>query len=48
MGSNLQLGTGDEDDVLTPEKMGGKQLENRKVIAISAGGQHTLLLAKDK
>lgn len=48
MGSNYQLGNGEEDDILTPEKMSGKQLESRKVIAVSSGGQHTLLLAKDK
>lgn len=48
MGSNLQLGNGEEDDVFSPGKMTGKQLENRKVIALSVGGQHTVLLAKDR
>lgn len=48
MGGNLQLGNGEEDDVFTPGKMAGKQLENRKVIALSVGGQHTVLLAKDR
>ena len=47
MGSNLQLGNGEEDDVFTPGKMAGKQLEDRKVMALSVGGQHTVLLAKD-
>lgn len=48
MGTNGQLGLGGEDDVWKPVKMGGKQLENRSVIAVSSGGQHTVLIAKDK
>ena len=47
MGSSLQLGTGEEDDEYTPTLLEGKQLENRKVIALEAGGQHTVLLAVD-
>lgn len=48
MGSN-QLGAGsDEEDLRVPTKMLGKQLENRSGISISAGGQHTVILAKDK
>ncbi|KAM9310847.1 regulator of chromosome condensation isoform 1-T2 [Pholidichthys leucotaenia] len=48
MGTNLQLGTGDEDDEWSPVKMTGKQLENRVVLMVSSGGQHTVLLVKDK
>ncbi|XP_074640738.1 regulator of chromosome condensation-like [Tubulanus polymorphus] len=48
MGTNQQLGTGNDDDVYEPIKIAGKQLLNREVIMISAGGQHTVLLAKDK
>ncbi|XP_056142568.1 regulator of chromosome condensation [Lampris incognitus] len=48
MGTNLQLGTGEEDDEWTPVKMTGKQLENRTVLMVSSGGQHTVLLVKDK
>lgn len=48
MGTNLQLGTGEEDDEWNPVKMTGKQLENRAVIMASSGGQHTALLVKDK
>ncbi|XP_071965662.1 regulator of chromosome condensation-like [Antedon mediterranea] len=48
MGSSLQLGTGEEDDELTPVLIKSKQLENRKAIMVSAGGQHTVILAKDK
>lgn len=48
MGTNLQLGTGEEDDEWSPVKMTGKQLENRAVLMASSGGQHTVLLVKDK
>uniref|UniRef100_UPI0037E897E2 regulator of chromosome condensation n=1 Tax=Semicossyphus pulcher TaxID=241346 RepID=UPI0037E897E2 len=48
MGTNLQLGTGEEDDEWNPVKMTGKQLENRAVLMASGGGQHTVLLVKDK
>nr|XP_046256158.1 regulator of chromosome condensation [Scatophagus argus] len=47
MGTNLQLGTGEEDDEWSPVKMTGKQLENRAVLMASSGGQHTVLLVKD-
>ncbi|XP_023342509.1 regulator of chromosome condensation [Eurytemora carolleeae] len=46
MGTNMQLGHG-EDDVLVPNLIKSKQLENRSVIAVSSGGQHTVILAKD-
>ncbi|KAH8866963.1 Regulator of chromosome condensation [Schistosoma japonicum] len=46
MGSNHQLGHGDsEDDCWEPELMVGKQLEDRHVLMIDAGGQHTMMLA---
>ncbi|NXG62579.1 RCC1 protein, partial [Hemiprocne comata] len=48
MGTNYQLGTGEEEDVLSPVEMTGKQLENRVVLAVSSGGQHTVLLVRDK
>eukprot|EP00033_Pygsuia_biforma_P002411 GCRY01002673.1.p1 GENE.GCRY01002673.1~~GCRY01002673.1.p1 ORF type:complete len:393 (-),score=92.89 GCRY01002673.1:48-1226(-) len=48
MGSNLQLAAGDDDeDINTPQLMKGKQLENRRVVAIDGGAQHTVLLAKE-
>ncbi|XP_057689269.1 regulator of chromosome condensation [Corythoichthys intestinalis] len=47
MGTNLQLGTGQEDDEWSPVKMTGKQLENATVLMVSSGGQHTVLLVKD-
>uniref|UniRef100_A0A8P0TK95 Regulator of chromosome condensation 1 n=2 Tax=Canis lupus familiaris TaxID=9615 RepID=A0A8P0TK95_CANLF len=48
MGTNYQLGTGQEDDAWSPVEMTGKQLENRVVLSVSSGGQHTVLLVKDK
>ncbi|XP_060077678.1 regulator of chromosome condensation-like [Ylistrum balloti] len=48
MGTSQQLGIGNDEDAWVPTKMGGKQLENRSVIMVSSGGQHTVLLAKDK
>lgn len=48
MGTSKQLGTGEEEDVWEPVQMAGKQLETRIVVGLSAGGQHTVLLAKDK
>ena len=45
IGSNYQLGCGlDEEDVYSPTKMQGKNLEGRKIISASSGGQHTALL----
>ncbi len=45
MGTNLQLGTGEEEeDMWKPTKVGGKNLEGKKVLAASLGGQHTALL----
>ncbi|EGW01158.1 regulator of chromosome condensation isoform X2 [Cricetulus griseus] len=48
MGTNYQLGTGQEEDAWSPVEMTGKQLENRVVLTVSSGGQHTVLLVKDK
>ncbi|KAK6466263.1 regulator of chromosome condensation-like [Huso huso] len=48
MGTNLQLGTGEEEDEWSPLEMTGKQLENRVVLSVSSGGQHTVLLVQDK
>ena len=47
MGTNGQLGTGEEEDVFTPKKMEGKQLKGKKVVAVSSGGQHTVLIAQN-
>ena len=46
MGTNLQLGMSDEEDVWTPERVTGK-MENRRTLAVSVGGQHTALLVSN-
>lgn len=48
MGTSKQLGNGEEEDAWVPTKMASKQLNDRKVIQVSSGGQHTVLLAVDK
>ncbi|PAA54215.1 hypothetical protein BOX15_Mlig003874g1 [Macrostomum lignano] len=45
MGSNKQLGHGDEDeDAFLPGRIEGKQLEGVRVLSVSGGGQHTVML----
>ena len=46
MGTNLQLGTGTEEDVWNPTAVVGKKLENRLVASVSSGGQHTAILVR--
>lgn len=48
MGTNNQLAQGDDEDRWEPARLAGKQLENKKVVAIQAGGQHTIMLATSK
>lgn len=45
MGSNGQLGTGEETDVEVPVLVKGKQLEGKTIVRVTGGGQHTLVLA---
>ena len=48
MVTNDQLGQDQNDeDSWEPQRMVGKQLETRKVVAVSGGGQHTVLIAKE-
>ena len=49
-GSCLQLGTGEDDDEFLPVKVHGKNLQPNihEVLGVSAGGQHTALLVRDK
>ena len=35
-----------QEDVYEPTKMEGKQLKGMKVVTVSSGGQHTVLIAK--
>ena len=44
MGSTLQLGQKDDEDYWEPTVITGKNLEERKVIGVSSGGQHSALL----
>ena len=50
MGSCLQLGSGNDDDVLEPILVEGKNLvvAEHEVLNVEAGGQHTLILARKK
>ncbi|XP_007491506.1 regulator of chromosome condensation isoform X1 [Monodelphis domestica] len=48
MGTNYQLATGEDEDAWSPVVMAGKQLENRVVLSVSSGGQHTVLLVRNK
>lgn len=48
MGTSKQLCNGDEDDQFEPKLMSGKQLNDKLVLMISSGGQHTVVLAKQK
>ena len=47
MGTNLQLGMSDDEDVWTPERVTEKKMENRRTLAVSVGGQHTALLVSN-
>jgi len=44
-GTNNALGHGDEEDKEEPEIVKSKQLETRDVVAASAGGQHSAIIA---
>ncbi|XP_058822347.1 regulator of chromosome condensation [Topomyia yanbarensis] len=48
MGSNQQLGTGSEDDETKPVLIVSKQLQGKKVLKVSSGGQHSLFLVEEK
>ncbi|VEN55904.1 unnamed protein product [Callosobruchus maculatus] len=44
MGTNGQLGTGEEDDCELPTLVKSKQLEGKKAVRCSSGGQHSVFL----
>lgn len=48
MGTNYQLGNGNEDDVYEPQLVTGKQIIGYKIIKVSSGGQHTVFLAQKR
>jgi len=45
MGSNMQLGNNDDSDLWVPTEVKCKALESCVVRQVSAGGQHTVILA---
>jgi len=49
-GSCLQLGTGEDEDEFLPTKVQGKNLQSdlHEVLGVSAGGQHTAMLVRDR
>lgn len=47
MGTNGQLGHGDDEDVYEPKAMSGKAISARRALRVSGGGQHTVILAAD-
>ncbi|KAF9093423.1 hypothetical protein BGX23_003348 [Mortierella sp. AD031] len=44
-GEMLACGNGEEEDVETPLKLTGQQIEGAKVLKVAAGGQHSVILA---
>lgn len=46
MGTNSQLGTGDEDDVDVPKHLISAQLKDKNVLSVSSGGQHSMFLVE--
>ncbi|XP_055610045.1 regulator of chromosome condensation isoform X2 [Uranotaenia lowii] len=48
MGSNQQLGTGSEDDETSPVQISSKQVQGKKILKVSSGGQHSLFLVEEK
>lgn len=47
MGTNCQLGNGNDEDVYEPTPISGAQIKDKKVIKVSSGGQHTVFLTQD-
>jgi regulator of chromosome condensation len=46
IGTNNQLGTGEEDDVDSPKLLTGAQVKEKKVFSVSSGGQHSLFIVE--
>lgn len=42
MGTNSQLGTGDDDDVPEPKLLVSTQLKDKNILSVNSGGQHSL------
>merc|ERR1712179_580414 len=43
-GTNLQLTTGEEDDIYEPERIQGGRLNDKRILSVAVGGQHGALL----
>lgn len=48
IGTNSQLGTGNDEDVWEPVLLQGAQVKEKKVITVAGGAQHTLFTVTDK
>jgi regulator of chromosome condensation len=46
IGTNSQLGTGEENDVMEPTLLTGAQVKEKNVISVSSGGQHSLFIVE--
>ncbi|KAJ2161284.1 hypothetical protein GGF46_001626 [Coemansia sp. RSA 552] len=44
-GEMLQLGNGEEEDVPLPAELQGKKIEGKTILKVTAGGQHSAILA---
>lgn len=47
MGSNQQLGTGNEEDEQTPIQIASKQVQGKRILKVSSGGQHSLFIVEE-
>ncbi|XP_063708590.1 regulator of chromosome condensation [Culicoides brevitarsis] len=48
IGTNSQLGTGNDEDVWEPVLLTGAQVKDKRVITVAGGAQHTLFTVEDK
>lgn len=46
MGTNSQLGTGDDDDVPEPKLLVSAQVKDKNILSVNSGGQHSLFLVE--
>lgn len=46
LGTNSQLGVGDDEDVLEPKLIIGAQTKEKTILTVNSGGQHTLLIVE--
>jgi len=46
MGTNSQLGTGDEEDVPEPKLLASAQVKDKNILSVNSGGQHSLFVVE--